>query len=428
MSVEALFWSTKLDVPIYEKMVAIMLADHANGKAECWPSKAKIAKRSSCSKGQVTRSLKLLEEWGLVEREARFHDNGKPRSNKYTLRLDRVAPPCAMDGSQGDPTPEDDEENDDETTSCNDVEAHRVTADSIPRSHTDTMGRTHDESMDGVTQTPTNRNNQLEPPPLTPKVSASGNAADKPTPVLPDGKAAGSAGKEKGQDPDSEAFKRSQFDDMVTNGWQQLGLIGFAGEVEPAFQIFRKWPFELREEARVKAPNYGKAKKAEFAAWNNAPRDSRASRRNRPAPPTVKDFCAHRLFQHIGSPVEPPPPAKAPPVAWCEAIAAGKRTKYDETAVFVQYPSEAFSAWLAAYRRAGCGPLGYRAHHFQGDDGQRLMRNGDYFASEYPPAESEFEQSEPAIEQQRVADGAERASDRASSGGSAPQQQRKASA
>lgn len=395
MSLQAMLWASNLEVPASTKLVAMIMGDHANTRNECWPSKAKLAKRCSLSKGTVSRALKDLADWGLIEVEAREHESGKPRSNKYTLRLDRAAPPDALDRSTIDPSPGDDEESDDETMACETpdtaVTGGRVNHESMGRSHGEPMGRTHGEPMDGLTVDPTNRTTQSEPSPLNPPDASGQSQQGETTPPSPSREAAGSAGKEKGPspDPNSDQFIRLQFEQLV-NCWQQAGLIRFAGDEVAAWKIFREKPFERRVSFIAKAPNYLKGKSAEYARWNaTASRDrSRAA----PRPASVKDFIANELDRFVGTPSEPPPMPKAPPKAWVEAIAASRRSQYDPNAAFVQCPSQAFTAWVAAFKSAGLGTFGYRSYRFESEGEGTYTRNGAWFVSEYPPAESEFEE------------------------------------
>jgi DNA-binding transcriptional ArsR family regulator len=412
MSLQAMLWASNLEVPASVKLVAMILGDHANTRHECWPAKSKVARRCSLSKGTVSRALKSLEEWGLIDVESREHENGKPRSNKYTLRVDRLAPPCAMDGSTIDPSPGDDEEIDDDTTGYEGAmtpeTGGRVHDESIPRTHGESNPRTHSEPNHGLTVDPTNRTSHSEPFPLNPPqrsgdqpsaspaapsradppTTANAEPIEQPTAAAASGAAQGSAGKGNEPDPNSEAFKRLQFEQLV-NCWQQAGLNKFAGDEVGAWKAFRNKPLERRLDLIGKAPNYLTGKSAEFARWNATARHERSPKGPRPA--TVKDYVANELDRFVGTPSEPPPMPKAPPAGWIAAIASSKRSAFDDQAVFVQYPSDQFSAWSAAIKRAGCGVISYRDHRFGNEAEGIFTRRGTFFVSEWPPEESSFE-------------------------------------
>ncbi len=57
----------KVDLPCTTKMVLILLANYANEKSECYPSKAHLAKLGGMTERTVTNSVKKLIELGFVE-------------------------------------------------------------------------------------------------------------------------------------------------------------------------------------------------------------------------------------------------------------------------------------------------------------------------------------------------------------------------
>lgn len=386
MSLQAMLWASNLEIPSTRKLVLMIMGDHANTKNECWPSRSKLARRCSLSVGTIDRCIEDAETWGLIEKELRQHESGKKRSNKYTLRLDRAAPPDAMDGSGVEPTPDDEDESDDETTTSG--------RDAEGRLHGDSMGRSHCDAMDGVTAEPANRTTHLEPSPLNPpKPSPAASAASPNASVSASGKAQGSAGQENtAPDVNSLEFIRGQFEQLITF-WQQAGWIKFAGDTEAGFPHFRKLPFERRVEDVTKAPNYIKGKKAEYAQWHDAPRRERA--KAPPKPATIKDYVGLHLSQFVGIPSEPPSPPKPVNPTWCEVIRRGSRSQFDHDAVFVAHDSEAFTDWIRAERRAGVTAQGARpfVKRDLGQEHQPVIwrGHGRYFASEYPPREEEFE-------------------------------------
>lgn len=74
------------DLNVYEKIVWMCLEKYANGKGTAWPSMATLARECSCSREQIKRTLKALEEKGLLEKEIR-RENNTYSTNIYTLYL-----------------------------------------------------------------------------------------------------------------------------------------------------------------------------------------------------------------------------------------------------------------------------------------------------------------------------------------------------
>lgn len=84
VKVQSMVWDA--DIEHNQKYVLIALADQANdfGK-ECWPSIAYLAAKCNLSDRSVQRSLKKLEEDGLISRQARYG-----RSTYFTIFLSRL--------------------------------------------------------------------------------------------------------------------------------------------------------------------------------------------------------------------------------------------------------------------------------------------------------------------------------------------------
>lgn len=68
------------------KLVALALADMANERGDCWPSKATLAQRCGLQWRYVRKCIVELTTLGLVSVTERFKDN-RQRSNVYTLHL-----------------------------------------------------------------------------------------------------------------------------------------------------------------------------------------------------------------------------------------------------------------------------------------------------------------------------------------------------
>jgi hypothetical protein len=400
MSLAAMLWASNLEIPSHRKLTLIIMGDHANTKNECWPSRSKLARRCSLSVGTIDRCIEDLETWGLIEKELREHDSGKKRSNKYTLRLDRVAPADAMDGSTTEPTPGDDEESVDETTASEAENPDRLQDESIPRSHGDAMGRSHGDATDGVTVKVANRTSHSEPSPLRPPSvseppssseaatpSSIANAADRTTPSLPEGEATGSAGQENAPaDPNSDEFKREQFNQIV-GYWQQANLIRFAGDQTAAWKYFREMPIVERLEAVTKAWHYLLGAKAAYAEWQSQDRKDRS--RQAPKVATIKEYLGTRVYKLLGMPKEPPVPPKPTSASWIAELERMPLTPFDHCEkFFVEVGGDVWREWHRAFDRAGLLMKLTPRKVIGGDP--NAGKTGRYFRAALPPREEDF--------------------------------------
>lgn len=96
-----------LDLPTTEKMVLLILADHADDEGQnAWPSVARIARKASISERQVQRILRSLCDSGFiaVERQAGGSREQREdrRPNRYTIRMDGVTSVTPRSSSRGD--------------------------------------------------------------------------------------------------------------------------------------------------------------------------------------------------------------------------------------------------------------------------------------------------------------------------------------
>ena len=84
-------------LPANEKLVLILLADHADDETgRCWPSQNYIAKRSGLTRETINRTIKRLSGKGLIRIHHRFRDDGSSRSNTYIV-MPGLHPPCARE-------------------------------------------------------------------------------------------------------------------------------------------------------------------------------------------------------------------------------------------------------------------------------------------------------------------------------------------
>jgi len=105
MSVKAITWSIEQDVrPAGAKLLLIVLANYANDKHQCWPSKATIASDCSMSKSTVCKYLLDLQKAGIIAVEQRFNEGSEAlhRTSVITLQVNRGVVRVADNGSPGD--------------------------------------------------------------------------------------------------------------------------------------------------------------------------------------------------------------------------------------------------------------------------------------------------------------------------------------
>jgi len=89
MSLDAMSWAFRQNLPPAEKLVLLSLADHHNGEtAKCIPGQRSIAQQTSMCVRTVQRHLSALERRGLIRRTARFRKEGRGRtSDSYVLLM-----------------------------------------------------------------------------------------------------------------------------------------------------------------------------------------------------------------------------------------------------------------------------------------------------------------------------------------------------
>jgi DNA-binding transcriptional ArsR family regulator len=94
MSIEAVSWALKQNLPPSEKLVLVSLADHHNrATGLCIPGQASVGEQTCMSVRTVQRHLKSLESRGLIVRQARFRSEGRGRtSDSYVLQGDNLTP------------------------------------------------------------------------------------------------------------------------------------------------------------------------------------------------------------------------------------------------------------------------------------------------------------------------------------------------
>ncbi len=91
MSWKALDWSLTVEVstPI-ERLILMLLANRADESLSCYPSTKRLVTESCAARSTVFKTLRKLEDDGLILRVAQHHESGARRSNQYLLNLSDV--------------------------------------------------------------------------------------------------------------------------------------------------------------------------------------------------------------------------------------------------------------------------------------------------------------------------------------------------
>lgn len=88
MSIKLMSLAWDADLPLAEKAVLLCLCDHANDDGECWPSMARVARRSSMSERTAQRAIKGLRDKGILS-----WDDAPGRSHKFSIDPRRIVTP-----------------------------------------------------------------------------------------------------------------------------------------------------------------------------------------------------------------------------------------------------------------------------------------------------------------------------------------------
>ena len=103
MSIEAVRWGLRQDLPPTPKLVLVALGESADDQGICWPSVPTLARRCSLSVRTVQRILHDIEDSGRMRIEPRYRADGSRTSNRYVLLLDKGDPvsecPVVPDGA-----------------------------------------------------------------------------------------------------------------------------------------------------------------------------------------------------------------------------------------------------------------------------------------------------------------------------------------
>jgi hypothetical protein len=111
MSVDALSWAFKQELPCMQKFVLVALADHCNKDGQCWPSQTTLARKCGISRQHVNEMIAKLRATKHVVAFPRQHANGGVKSSVYFLNMPESTLPTGavvdvdMGLSTGDDTP-----------------------------------------------------------------------------------------------------------------------------------------------------------------------------------------------------------------------------------------------------------------------------------------------------------------------------------
>lgn len=85
MSVQAITWALKQDLPSSPKFVLVALCNYADQDGRCWPGQKALASDTSMSDRSIRTHLKELERRGIIVREQRRRSDGSRTSDYYVI-------------------------------------------------------------------------------------------------------------------------------------------------------------------------------------------------------------------------------------------------------------------------------------------------------------------------------------------------------
>lgn len=93
MSVKVSTWAWAQKLPAAEKLTLLALSDHCDDDGRsCFPSKRKLAEKTSISERNIRRIVTRLQKKGILRRSFRF-SNGRQTSNNYHIGGGTTCPP-----------------------------------------------------------------------------------------------------------------------------------------------------------------------------------------------------------------------------------------------------------------------------------------------------------------------------------------------
>lgn len=124
MSIHAVSWAFRQELPPIPKLVLIALCERANSETgECWPGIKIVAEAAGLSERSVVTYIGALVRNGYVDRQSMRGKDGRKRTNHYWILFDRIAAPWIGPGTQVEEIPplENDE---DEAAATTESEPH----------------------------------------------------------------------------------------------------------------------------------------------------------------------------------------------------------------------------------------------------------------------------------------------------------------
>ena len=87
MSIEALNWAWRQELPPMEKLALVAIADFADGTGSCFPGQGRLVAMTGMSQATLKRSITSMEDAGLLSRERRTDKRGHRTTDRYQLHM-----------------------------------------------------------------------------------------------------------------------------------------------------------------------------------------------------------------------------------------------------------------------------------------------------------------------------------------------------
>lgn len=104
MSIRLMNTVFEMDLEPKRKITLLVLADHADVNAYCFPGQGTLSRRTSIPERTLRRILESLEEDGLIRRERRTRSGGQRTSDGYDLSAILAGGPTGQNAGGNRPT------------------------------------------------------------------------------------------------------------------------------------------------------------------------------------------------------------------------------------------------------------------------------------------------------------------------------------
>lgn len=92
MSFDAMSWAVKQQCKTpTSKLILLLIANYADENNSAYPSKDHLSRLANCDERTIRRSLRSLQDQGLLNVEERYDHKGRQTSNRYFLVLDKMS-------------------------------------------------------------------------------------------------------------------------------------------------------------------------------------------------------------------------------------------------------------------------------------------------------------------------------------------------